>query len=263
MPWGYPHAIARTLFAYAFYVLSAAVFVVLGAVLLVPVLLLLGPERGRRLTAALLRGFSFAYTRVLMPGLGMYRFREISGLEHLTARPVSIFVANHPGRVDAPMLLSFLRNTSAVIKGKYARVPLYATLIRHFDFVCVDTTSLRSLQEALDRAKQLLTHGRSLLVFPEGSRSPGARARTFGSFAFQLATDTAIPVTPILLHSDVPFTTRHLASYFPVHTVNYTLHILAPVSAQPEESAGEFADRVRELMQRELNRLDQPAQPAA
>jgi len=256
MPW-YPHVVARTLCAYSFYVVSASVFVVLGPVFLVPVLLLLGRERGRRLTSTMLHGFAFVYTRVLIPALGMFRFKEVSGLERLGAQPVAIYVANHPGRIDAPILLSFLRNTAAVIKVKYARVPLYATLIRHFDFVCVDTSSLRSLQGAIDRAKQLLTEGRNLLVFPEGTRSPGARTLPFGAFAFQLAVDTGIPVTPIILHNDFPFSARRLASYFPVHTVNYDLHILEPVSARPEEGAAQFAERVRELMQRELDRLDE------
>lgn len=258
IPW-YPHILARSLCAYSFYVLSAAVFVTLGALLFVPVMFLLGQERGRRVTGPLLQGFAFVHTRFLMPALGIYRFREISGLERLKARPVSIYVANHRGRVDAPLLLSFLPNTGAVIKGKYARVPLYATLIKHFAFVCVDTSSLRGLRVALERARTLLQQGRSLLVFPEGSRSPGTRALAFGSFAFQLAADTGIPITPIVLHNDVPFTARRLASYLPVHTVNYILHVLEPVSAQPGEGAAQFAERVRELMQRELDRLDEPA----
>jgi 1-acyl-sn-glycerol-3-phosphate acyltransferase len=260
IPW-YPHVLLRSLFAYSFYVVSAALFVVLGALLLMPVMLLLGKDRGRRVTAPVLQGFAFVHTRLLMPGLGLYRFREVAGLARLRAHAVTIYVANHRGRVDAPLLLSFLRNTGAVIKGKYARVPLYATLIKYFDFVCVDTTSLRGLQEALERARQVLTQGRNLLIFPEGARSPGTRALTFGAFAFQLAADTGVPITPIVLHNDFPFTARRLASYLPVRTVNYTLHVMEPLNAQPDESAAQFAERVRELMQRELDRLDEP--PAA
>ncbi len=258
IPW-YPHILARSLLAYAFYVGSAAVFVTLGALLLTPIMLLLGRQRGRRLTGPLLQGFAFLHTRVFMPALGLYRFRAMSGLARLQAHPVSLYVANHRGRIDAPLLLSFLPNTGAVIKGKYARVPLYATLIKHFDFVCVDTTSLRGLQAALERARELLTQGRSLLVFPEGARSPGTRALAFGAFAFQLAADTGIPIVPIVLHNDFPFSARRLASYLPVHTVNYTLHVLEPVRAEPGENAAQFAERVRERMQLELDRLDEPS----
>jgi 1-acyl-sn-glycerol-3-phosphate acyltransferase len=261
IPW-YPHIVARSLLAYSFYVVSAALFVTLGALLLTPIMLVLGQKRGHRVTGPLLQGFAFVHTRLLMPGLGLYRFRDIAGRAYLRAQPVSIYIANHRGRVDAPLLLSFLPNTGAVIKGKYARVPLYATLIKYFDFVCVDTTSLRGLQAALERARALLADGRNLLIFPEGARSPGTRALAFGSFAFQLAADTGIPVTPIVLHNDSPFTARRLASYLPLHTVNYTLHVLPPVSAQPGESTAQFAERVRELMQRELDGLDQPSTAA-
>ena len=258
----YPHLWARSLCAYSFYVVSAVLFVVLGAVFLTPVMLLLGQKRGRRVTAPVLQGFSFVHTRMVMPGLGLYRLREISGLERLKAYPVSIFVANHRGRIDAPLLLSFVRNTAAVIKGKYARVPLYATLIKYFDFVCVDTTSRRGLRQALDHAQQVLAQGRNLLVFPEGARSPGTRTLAFGAFAFQLTADTGIPIIPIVIYNDFPFTARRLASYMPAHTVNYTLRVLPPVSAVAGESAGQFAERVRELMQREFDSLDQPTATA-
>ena len=51
----------------------------------------------------------------------------------------------------------------------------------------------------MDSAKRILKDGMSLVVFPEGSRTPDGEMKKFKRGAFSLATEFGLPIVPLTI----------------------------------------------------------------
>ena len=244
----------RAILGYSFYFASSFAFI--GA--LPPLLLFLGWNRSWRqwFIEEMFRLFSYFLSRVYLPFLGIYRVVEESGFEHTSPSQPAVIVANHRSRMDAPFLLPVLKKTGVVIKSNYARRPFYAALVKHLNFISVDPSSLNSLTESMKQCKALLHNGTRLLVFPEGTRAGGNRMGEFKDLAFRMAIDADVPVIPVVLHTTLPFMTKVRGSIFPPHRFSVTIRMLPPVHRTAGERAGEYAARVRKLIEEHLRELD-------
>jgi 1-acyl-sn-glycerol-3-phosphate acyltransferase len=195
-------------------------------------------------------------TRKFLCTLGIYRIVEISGLDHLNGHRPAVVVANHRSRIDAPVLLGFVRNCGVLIKEHYARMPLYSSFVKHLDFVSVQPGNLSSLQRALEQSRGLAGRGKSLVVFPEGTRAPGPRLRPFQDIAFRIAQHNAIPVIAAVIHTSAPFMSVRRGSSFPPLPMKMTIRFLPPLYPQAAERSSQFAARVQQQIAEHLRELD-------
>jgi 1-acyl-sn-glycerol-3-phosphate acyltransferase len=201
-------------------------------------------------------GYVYFLTRCLLPLLQIYSIVEISGFENHDAKKASLYVANHRGRLDALLLLSILKNTCALIKSTYTRFPIYNAFVKYLDFISIDSESPRTLAAALSKCKKLIVNGKSLLVFPEGTRTSSGRLLPFKELAFRLALDLDVTVFPVIVHSDYPFMSKDPGSIFPKKKLSYTVRCLGPMRPEKNETPEDFAFRVRGKMVHLLQILD-------
>lgn len=199
-----------------------------------------------------LRTYCAFLTRIFLPATQIYYVKEISGFEQIPkGRPV-VIVANHRGKLDALFLLGILKNTAAVIKLKYATLPVYSTFVKRLNFVSLDQHSRETLEKAVIRAKEVLSNGKNLLIFPEGTRASSKRLLPFKEFAFRIAREKETEIVPIVIHSDLTFMGKSFSSFFPEKKNSYTIRCLAPVKPLNNEHSVGMAARVREIMIKEL-----------
>jgi 1-acyl-sn-glycerol-3-phosphate acyltransferase len=243
-----------TSIGYITYFLAIVGFLVIG--LPFSFLFVLNPGLMRGVMYAVLKGYTYFLTRLWLPALGIYRVSSVSDYDSPALRG-SIIVANHRGRLDALLLLSMLPPTAVVIKQKYARIPMYSSFVKHLDFVNIDPDSLSSLGAAIEKSRRVLTQGKCLLVFPEGTRAKTGRLLPFKPFPFRIALETGAPIAPVLIHSGLPFMARCKGSIFPRRMFDYKVRFLSPCRPDAvRETASGFADRVRRIMGNELAVLD-------
>jgi 1-acyl-sn-glycerol-3-phosphate acyltransferase len=251
-----PYALTVLLFSigYASYVLCKGVFVLAAA----PVLLVLAPFPKARyqFLQASLRGFLTLFARGWLPALGVYRIVEVSGLQRALALGPAVLAANHRGFMDSLLLLSLVPRLGVVIKARDTRQITYAVLARSFDLVSIDAGRLSSVAAALAACQRILSAGRRLLVYPEGTRAQSGRLQHFHPLAFELARNAGVPVVPVLIHSTVPFMAKVPGSVFPRQRNEYRIRFLDPEWSQPEDTAESICDRVHRRMGRELKTLD-------
>lgn len=246
--------ILRFLLGYLTYFLSKVTFVLCAIPCLLP--LLPFPKARRHFLHLVLRAYVTFLTRLWLPALGGYRIAEISGLNHVATHQPAIFVANHRSRLDALLLLGLIPPAGVILKAYHLRHLTYAILIHFFDFVSIDPTHLRSLGRALDRCRQLLNSGISLLVFPEGTRAPSGRLQPFKNTAFQLALETHLPIIPVVVHSTLPFMAKRPGSLFPRGSNTFRIRFLSADFPQPKDTPTSLSDRVRRRIAGELKSLD-------
>jgi 1-acyl-sn-glycerol-3-phosphate acyltransferase len=108
----------------------------------------------------------------------------------------SIVVANHEGQVDILLTLSLSPNLHAVVKPWVWHHPILGPLVRGAGFLLATGENTR---QVLDASQAYLRQGKSLVIYPEGSRSKDGVTRRFHKGAFQLAVESGFPVQPLVL----------------------------------------------------------------
>ena len=139
----------------------------------------------------------------LAPLLRAELTRRVSGLDHLDdlSSPV-IFVANHSSHLDTAVILEALppewrRRTTVAAAADYFFDVWWRAVGSALVF---NTFPLeRRTGSSADTLDRILDEGWSVLVFPEGTRSPDGWTRRFRAGAAYLAVHHGVPVVPIAL----------------------------------------------------------------
>lgn len=111
-----------------------------------------------------------------------------------------IFVANHASYLDALILITLLPpDTRFIGKKELLNVPFLGAFMRKLDYLVVDRLDVSKSLEDAAHIKTLLESGHSILIFPEGTFGYAAGLRPFRLGAFKIATETSIPICPVVL----------------------------------------------------------------
>jgi|GEM_PF-35783 len=159
------------------------------------VLGLLGRERGR---ARLLEWITRAWARRMIAAAGGKV--EVLGLENLPRQQGVLFVSNHQGAFDIPLLIGFVPVLKGFVsKKENFRLPIVSTWMRLLGCIVIDRNDLRQSAGAIARGIRDLQAGRSLVIFPEGTRSKSGRLQRFKEGSFKLATRSGAAIVPLTI----------------------------------------------------------------
>lgn len=124
---------------------------------------------------------------------------RISGLEHLQQDQPYVFMSNHESALDIPILIRSLPyQVRMMAKKELFRIPLFGWAIALGGYIKVDRTNTeRAIASLREAAQRIPLQGVSVLVFPEGTRSPAGKLRRFKKGGFAFAMDTGYPVVPV------------------------------------------------------------------
>lgn len=156
-----------------------------------------------RAQLALSRTFGLFFS--LLTWLGVLRL-EVRGAEVLS-RPGSLVVANHPTLIDALALMSFMPQADCVVKGWYYENFWLSHTVRAAGYI-----PNRNGPDLVEACAERLRAGRSVLIFPEGTRSPkdglGEFERGAAHIAIRANVDplpVTIRCTPATLYRGLPW----------------------------------------------------------
>ncbi|HVP66837.1 MAG TPA: lysophospholipid acyltransferase family protein [Anaeromyxobacteraceae bacterium] len=157
-----------------------------------------------------------------------------------------VVVANHPTLLDATAISAALPDLAIVAKTSMYRRPILGPLLRLCGFVEASDGSPFAGAQTVTRCLSLLGAGVSVLVFPEGTRSPARGLGPFQAGAFQIAKRAGVPVLPLVVRCEPPTLLRGDAWYaVPPSTPRLTVEALA-APCSPEDDPVELASRLRE-----------------
>ena len=123
---------------------------------------------------------------------------SVSGVEHIPDGPC-LFIANHLSNADAVSIYRALRPRRVHF---LAGVKLKGTTLTRVVMEALDTIPIKPDSpdvEALKRAVDTLRHGKSVLIFPEGTRSRTGRMQRGKRGAALIAKRSGVPIVPIAL----------------------------------------------------------------
>lgn len=191
------------------------------------------------------RWIAGAWSRNLLR-IGRVRVR-VEGLENLAKGP-AVYAANHASAVDIPIVFAHLPVDFRIIHKRSLRfVPLLGQAMWAARHIAIDRSNpfhaRRSLAAAADRLRQ----GMSLMVFPEGTRSPDGEVHRFKRGSLALALDARVPVVPVSLVGVRAVVPHGFFSLRP-GTVTLRVHPAVSVEGRAHEEAEALAEEVRQVV---------------
>ncbi|NDL66174.1 lysophospholipid acyltransferase family protein [Anaerotalea alkaliphila] len=145
--------------------------------------------------------FLYPFTRIwarLMVGMTGSTV-EVEGTERLPVGNV-LFVSNHQSNFDIPLLLGYVPKLKGfVAKVELKKLPVVNRWMEALDCIFLDRQNLRQSLAAIQLGIGKLKAGRSLVVFPEGTRSKGPEMGTFKKGSLKLAVKSGVPVVPVTI----------------------------------------------------------------
>ena len=125
---------------------------------------------------------------------------EISGLENLPSGGGVLFVSNHQGAFDIPLLLGYVPGLKGFVsKKENSRLPIVSIWMKLLHCIILDRGDLRQSARAIARGIRDLQAGRSLVIFPEGTRSKSGVMNRFKEGSFKLATRSGAAIVPLTI----------------------------------------------------------------
>ena len=104
--------------------------------------------------------------------------------EIYTAKP-GLLVSNHASWIDIS-ILSSLTNISFIAKSEVSRWPIFGFLAKMQDTLFIERKSIKASKQK-NEIKNILSKGKRLVLFPEGTSSDGNRVLNFKSSLFSVA----------------------------------------------------------------------------
>ena len=153
-------------------------------------------DRGTR---KILHDISTDWGRTIIRWSSIWRL-VVTGREHLQKGKHYIIIANHQSLLDILAVCAALPiNFKFLAKRELFHIPFMGWAMAAAGYIPVDRASHRSGGEAMQRITRVLNRGVSVLLFPEGTRSPDGKIHAFKMGAFKLARDNKIEILPVVV----------------------------------------------------------------
>ncbi|MDX1503166.1 MAG: lysophospholipid acyltransferase family protein [Thermoanaerobaculia bacterium] len=109
-----------------------------------------------------------------------------------------VYMVNHLSMLDIPVLLTSLPSPAVFLaKKSLFGIPVFGWALRAAGIVGVDRKNRSEARSTFAKAIRRMSEGLSLLVFPEGTRSPDGRLRAFKRGGFLLAIKSGRAIVPV------------------------------------------------------------------
>jgi 1-acyl-sn-glycerol-3-phosphate acyltransferase len=178
----------------------------------------------------------------------------IEGREKIRRDEAYVMVANHLSLLDILVLFRLFNHFKWVSKIENFRVPFIGwnmSLNRYIKLRRGDRDSVIEMMQASGRA---LEEGNSIMMFPEGTRSPTGQMRAFKPGAFELALAKKRPILPIVIQGTADALPKRGFVLQGRHPVRISVLDEIPATAFEGASAEQIGEQTRELISEHLTR---------
>lgn len=162
---------------------------------------------------------------------------RVTGGEHLPGTAPVICMANHSSNFDILALFAGLPiQFRWLAKEELFRIPLFGLAMRRSGYIAVDRADRKKAIASMAVAAKRINAGVTVMLFPEGTRSPDGQLLPFKKGGFMLALQAQVPIVPVAISGANQIMNKH--SWL-MRGGTIVLHIGAPLPT----AAKTFAER--------------------
>ena len=125
---------------------------------------------------------------------------QVEGLDRIDISKPQVYVVNHLSAFDIPVLYTHLPFQFRILaKKELFRYPFMGWHLHRSGQIPVVLENPKASVRSLNLAVAAIKKGNSLVIFPEGGRSPNGQLQSFMGGAFYAAVKAQVNVVPIVL----------------------------------------------------------------
>ena len=222
----------RTLFTYSYFVFGAVVLTIVGIVIrLIPF-----GRRGLKKFYHILLSFFTGSLIYLAPSLKI----KIIGMHPDTFDRAGVVISNHASFLDI-LVTTMLHPKLILLTNKWVwNSPVMGGVVRLADYYPVT----EGAEESVDKLRDRMLEGYSVVIFPEGKRSEDGKIKRFHKGAFYLAEALQKRILPLIIHGAhdcIPKGTFYL------NKGQVTLKFLPQIEPDDQRFGGTYSERTKSI----------------
>jgi len=215
----------------------------------------------------------------LLESLGAISIAEFSGQSHLNLHEPCIYISNHRTMLDILIYLARIRNATALIKAGPSRevvtdtsetstkrtrmpgwwAPFISVALHRLGYIRMPPGKgdMEGLAQTIEDCRGALRQKRSIIIFPEGTRSKTGRLQQFLILPFKLAYEENIPIVPLVIHNPVPLMPKGSIWFDIPYRVPIRIRALEPIVPSKRLDPSSLMMKARKEISRELHSMDE------
>ncbi|MBT7409496.1 MAG: 1-acyl-sn-glycerol-3-phosphate acyltransferase [Methylococcales bacterium] len=203
-------------------------------------------EKEKRVQYAIHKAFQLFFYCVQFLGLMK---KEVYNQQPPPLNEAMVIVANHPTLIDVVMLLSIIPHATCVVKHQLKKNFFLRGVVTSAGYI-TNTDGSTFLENCVEKLQQ----GHSLIIFPEGTRSPENTLGKFKRGAARIAISSQTRILPCLIQCSPPTLMKHQKWYcIPQKPFTLSIEFLEPISTEQyysdtEEKMPIYARNLTEIL---------------
>ena len=178
---------------------------------------------------------------------------EFRGLEHLKGGP-HLIACKHQSVWETAMIETLVPECAIILKRELTWIPFFGQLLVVSGMISINRKSSKKVMDQLIQgARERFQAGRSVWIFPEGTRRSPGDAPRYKQGIYMLYHDLNMPVIPVALNSGYFWGRRQ----FIKKPGKIILEVLSPIPVGLEKQ--EFLKTLEERIETTSNRLTPPS----
>lgn len=185
---------------------------------------------------------NFPWSHLYILGNPLFWRTTVTGREKIDTRIPTLFVANHLSIFDIFAIFLLHRCFHWVSKGSNRWVPVLGLNMIFTRTIFFDRESTKEVLRMVKDSVKRLEAGISLIIFPEGERSPNGRIQPFLAGAFSIAKRAKVRIQPIVITGTYKILPRYQVILNPIAHITVTVLDPIPVETVASLSTEELKD---------------------
>ena len=163
----------------------------------------------------------------------------VKGTELIPKDRSAVYIVNHQSNFDIPILYSGLPlQFRWMAKQELFNIPLFGLAMKRCGYIPIDRSDRRTAMHSMNVAAQRIAEGASVVVFPEGTRTPDGELQEFKKGGFLIAIKAQVPVIPVAINGSFSVMSKNSLR---IHGGAVSMQIFPPI----ETTGMKNADSVR------------------
>ncbi len=173
---------------------------------------------------------------------------RISGREKIVRGRTYVVVSNHQSLLDILVLFNLFFHFKFVSKIEIFKVPFIGWNMYLNRYIRLKRGDRKSVEQMMADAEKALAGGNSILIFPEGSRSPDGKVKPFKPGAFILAQKMRVPILPVVVSGTNAALPKHSIDFHGSHDIGVRVLDEIPYERFAGLTVAEASEMVRSVI---------------
>ena len=173
---------------------------------------------------------------------------KVVGLENVEKHVPYVYMTNHQSYFDIFALLAFIPSDfKFILKQELMKIPILGFSMRKAGYIAIDREDPRRAVRSLNEAARRIKRGASVVIFPEGTRSPDGVLQPFRPGGFHLALKSGCEIVPVAITGSFRIVPK---GSLKINKGRFALSLGKPISVSPysKKNMELLMNRVREAM---------------